>query len=442
MRLLSSELKKHIGKKATIAGWIYTIRSLGNILFVLVRDQKGLIQVVVTEKDMAKKIAKLQPETVVEIEGNVADAEGKTELGVEIKNPQIKVISPVNKPLPVIISKKEITAHLDSILDYRPITLRHPKIRAIFNVQASILKAFADSMRKQGFIEFRSPVLIPTPSESGANLFEVKYFDGKAYLAQSPQLYKQIMVGVFERVFTITPVFRAEKHTTTRHLMELTQLDGEIAFIKDYNDILHVVETTVRDIVEYIREHNSKDLELWNAPLPKLPKNSGPFPRIKVKDALAIIEKRIGKSSKRKELDLDPEDEREIGKWALEEFRSDFVWLLNFKKNKNFYTQNDPENPNESLSFDLEFRGMELLSGTQRIHRYNELLKRIKEEGLTEKNYEQYLMAFKYGMPPEGGFSFGLERMTMQILMLKNIREACLFPSDLVRIAGTRRKKL
>lgn len=439
-RILSTEAKKHIGEKVTIAGWIHSIRSLGKMMFIIVRDQKGIIQVVLTKRETIKQLAKIQPETVVEITGKVEDAKGKTEIGVELKDPQIKIISPVTEPLPVIISKKEIAAKLNTILDYRPITLRHPKIRAIFNIQASILKAFSDSMRKQGFIEFRSPVLISSPSESGAEVFEVKYFDGKAYLAQSPQLYKQIMAGVFEKVFTITPVFRAEKHTTTRHLMEITQLDGEMTFIKDYNDVLNVVETTVKDILEYVKKNNEEDLKLWNKTLPKLPDKKGPFPKVKVKEVLKIIEKRIGKSSKREELDIDPEDEREIGKWALEKFGSDFVWVLNFKKNKNFYTLNNPNDPDESLSFDLVCRGLEVLSGTHRIHKYEELINRLKEQGLNEKNYEQYLMAFKYGMPPQGGFSFGLERMTMQILGLKNIRSATLFPSDLNRVAGVRRR--
>uniref|UniRef100_A0A7C5YVX7 Aspartate--tRNA ligase n=1 Tax=candidate division CPR3 bacterium TaxID=2268181 RepID=A0A7C5YVX7_UNCC3 len=435
-RVLSSELEKQLGKIVTVAGWIYSIRNLGNIMFVILRDCKGLIQVVITEKETIDLISKVQPETVVKASGVVTKTEGKSQFDIEIKNAKIKLISPVKDPLPVIISKKEIDAQLDTILDYRPLTLRHPKIRAIFNIQASILKAFADSMRKQGFVEFRSPVLMGVPSETGADVFEVKYFQKKAYLAQSPQLYKQIMVGVFERVFTITPVFRAEKHNTTRHLMELTQLDGEVGFIKDYNDILDIVENTVRHIVKYIKENNKEDLELLDVDIPRLPK--GKFPRVKVKEALKIIEKITGKSASRKEIDLDPEDEREIGKWALKKFNSDFIWLIGFKKDKNFYTWNNPEDPDESLSFDLEFRGLEVLSGTHRIHDYDKLLECMKKHGLSKDNYNQYLMAFKYGMPPEGGFSFGLERLTKQFLNLKNIREATLFPSDLTRISGQR----
>ena len=437
-RIISTDLKKHIGKKVIIAGWIHNIRELGKITFVLVRDRGGIIQVVITDKKLMKKVSKYLPETVVKIEGTVADAEGKTDLGAELQAETIEIISPVTEPTPVTLSHKDIDAKLETILDHRPITLRHPKQKAIFKVQAGILQAFAESMRKQGFTEFRNPVLMGAPSESGASVFEVKYFDDKAYLCQSPQLYKQMMVGVFEKVFTVTPVFRAEKHTTTRHLMEITQLDGEMAFIDSYDDVLDVCEQVITDILSHLKKNHSEDLKLWDATLPKVPK--GGIPQIKVKEALEIIEKRLGKKAKGRELDLDPEDEREIGKWCLEEHDSDFVWLLNYKSNKNFYTWDSPDDEDESLSYDLVCRGLEWLSGTHRIHEYDALHERFKKQGLKEEHFEHYLETFKYGMPPEAGFSFGLERMTQQIFGFKNIREATLFPSDLVRIAGARRK--
>lgn len=436
-RILSTDLKEHIGKEVKIAGWIHAIRELSSKLaFVLVRDRGGMVQVVVTDEKQVKELREVQPETVIAVSGKVADASGKTELGVEIQEPKLEFISKVTEPTPITLSKKELDANLETILDYRGISIRHPKVQAIFKVQAEILKAFQGSMDRQGFTQFRSPVLMGTPSESGADLFEVEYFDTKAYLAQSPQLYKQIMVGAFERAYTVTPVFRAEPHSTTRHIMECTQLDGEMAFIDSYQDIIAVVETVVRDVLKALEEQCKEELKLCGAELPKLPE--GAFPQIKVAEALKLIEKRTKKSAKRDELDLQPDDEREIGNWALEEHGSDFVWLLNFKKDKNFYTWNDPKNKDESLSFDLECRGLEWLSGTHRIHDYIALVERMKKQGLSLDNYEHYLQAFKYGMPPEGGFSLGLERMTMQILGLANVREATLFPSDLTRIAGKR----
>lgn len=439
-RVLNSELKDNIGKTVVIAGWIHAVRELsGKLAFVLVRDRTGMAQVVVTDEKLVKELREVQPESVIKVTGKVADASGKTALGVELQEPKIEFVSRVTEPTPITMYKKELDANLETILDNRGVSVRHPKIQAIFKVQASILKAFQEAMDKLGFTQFRSPVLMGVPSESGADLFEVKYFDTKAYLAQSPQLYKQIMVGAFERAYTVTPVFRAEKHSTTRHILECTQLDGEMGFIDSYQDIITVVETVVRDLLGYLHKTNAADLELCGATLPKLP--NGAFPQIKIKEALKLIEKRTKKSSKRAELDLDPEDEREIGKWALVEHGSDFVWLVGFKKDKNFYTWNNPDNKDESLSFDLECRGLEWLSGTHRIHDYAALSERMKTSGLSLDNYEPYLQAFKYGMPPEGGFSLGLERMTMQILGLANIREATLFPSDLTRIAGKRIKQ-
>lgn len=436
-RVLSGKLKEHLGKSVEIAGWIHATRELSaKLVFVLVRDREGITQVVVTDEKLVKELREVQPESVVKVAGTVADATGKTALGVELINPKFEYVVRVTKPTPITLYKKELDAAIETVLDHRGVSVRHPKVQAIFRVQAGILKAFRASMDTLGFTEFRTPVLMGVPSESGADLFEVKYFDSKAYLAQSPQLYKQIMVGAFERAYTVTPVFRAEKHSTTRHILECTQLDGEMGFIDSYQDIVTVVETVVRDILGYLQKANSADLELCGATLPKLPE--GAFPQIKVKEALKLIEKRTKKSAQRAELDLDPEDEREIGKWALEEHKSDFVWLLNFKKDKNFYTWNDPDQKDESLSFDLECRGLEWLSGTHRIHDYAALVERMKTNGLSLDNYEHYLQAFEYGMPPEGGFSFGLERMTMQILELANVREATLFPSDLTRIAGKR----
>ena len=342
----------------------------------------------------------------------------------------------VTEPWPVEVNKKEIEANLDTVLDYRALTLRNQKVQAIFKVQAGILKAFRESMEKQGFSEFVSPILMGAPSESGADVFEVKYFENKAYLAQSPQVYKQIMLGVFERAFTVSKVFRAEKHNTSRHLMEITQLDGEMGFISDYDEVLQVVEQTVKDIFEFLHANYSRELKLWGVKLPKLPE--GRFPKVKVKEALKIIEKRLDKNAKRDELDVDPEDEREIAKWAFEKYGSEVLWLLNFKKDKNFYTWNNPDDKDESLSYDLVCRGLEWLSGTHRIHKYDVLLERFLKQGLKPQHYEHYLQAFKYGIPSEAGFSFGLERMTQQIFKLENIREATLFPSDLKRIAGAK----
>lgn len=437
-RIISSELSTHVGETVRVEGWLHVVREMGKLGFLVLRDRGGLVQIVVDNRESLKELSSLQPGSVIRVVGAVQQTEA-TDIGVEVISPVIDVLVPITEVPPVVYGKKSIDVNIDTELDYRPVVLRNIKKAAIFKVQALILQKFAESLRSQGFTEFRSPVLMSAPSESGASVFEVNYFDGKAYLAQSPQVYKQIMVTAFERAFCVGPVFRAEKHNTTRHIMELTQMDAEMGFIDSYDEAMEVAEKVIRDIVTAVTAQYAEALSLYGVEAPKLPE--GRFPKIKVKDALTLIEKRIGKSAEREELDLDPEDERELSKWALEEHHSDFVWAINFKSNKNFYTWDNPEDATESLSFDLEFRGLEMLSGTHRIHDYKKLHERFMAQGLTEAYYEHYFQAFKYGMPSEAGFSFGLERLTMKLFDLQNIREATLFPSDLKRIAGANRVK-
>lgn len=430
-RILINELKTRVGEEIILAGWMHRFRNLGKVAFIVLRDRTGMVQCVLNPNEI-EIVKDLQVESVLKITGKVVETPKGD--AVEIQATKIEILAPVKDLIPVEINKDEIDAHMETVIDHRPVTLRHAKQKAIFKIQAGILQSFRNAMIDEDFVEFRSPVLMGAPSESGASVFEVKYYEDKAFLAQSPQVYKQIMAGIFEKAFTVIPVFRAEKHNTTRHLMEITQMDGEMCFVEDYDEALIVIENIVRKILNHLEKNYSEELELWKAELPKIP--AGRFPKIKIKEALQIIEERTGRSAKREELDLDPEDEREIAKWAVEKFDSDFLWLLNFKSNKNFYTRNNPEDKDESLSFDLECRGLEWLSGTHRINDYEILLENMKLQGLTLQHYEHYLEAFKYGVPSEVGFSLGLERMTMQILQLKNIREATLFPSDLDRIAG------
>lgn len=432
-RVISNKVADFVNQKIKLQGWLHNFRDIGKIAFLILRDRGGVIQTVVENKDLINKLSVLQIGAVLTVYGEVKENKGK----FEIINPEIDVDVEIKKAAPVDISKETINADIDTLLDHRPVVLRHQKYAAIFKVQAKILEVFANTMRELGFTEFRNPLLIGSPSESGASVFEVNYFDGNAYLAQSPQIYKQIMVGVFERAFTVSTVFRAEKHNTSRHIMELTQMDGEMGFIESYDEVLDVVETVVRRIITTIDSDFKNELQMWGATVPKLPE--GNFPRLKVKEALKIIEERTGRSAQREELDLDPEDEREICRYILEKYNSDFMWLLNFKKDKNFYTWNNPEDADESLSFDLECRGLEWLSGTHRIHKYDKLKERLLNQGLKEEHYEHYLQAFEFGMPSEAGFSFGLERLTQQIFGFSNIREATLFPTDLKRIAGAKR---
>lgn len=430
-RTLARECKERIGKKVLLKGWMHQLRELGKINFLILRDRSGLIQVVLEDQGEIKKLKGLYVGTVLEIEGMIKETT-QTDLGVEVGEPSLKVISPVTEPPSVEYNKDDVQAELPTILDNRPITIRNEKLAAVFRVQATILRAFRESMSQQDFTEFRNPVLIGSPSESGADVFEVKYFDRKAYLCQSPQLYKQIMLGAFERVFTVTPVFRAEKHHTSRHLTELTQMDGEMAFIESMDDVHQVVENFIRHVFHVIEEEHVQELALWGVSLPKLPE--GRFPKIKVKEGLEIIKKRTGKSADRK-LDFEPEDERELGKWVQEEHGTDLLWVTHYYKNKNFYTWNDEESPEESLSYDLLCRGIEWLSGTVRIEDYQEIIANIRKQKLNPDHFKGYLDAFRYGIPPEAGFSLGLERLTQKIFDFDNIRMATLFPRDVERLS-------
>ena len=430
-------LKNEIGKDIILQGWMHNLRILGKIAFLFLRDGSGIVQLVIEDKSLIDKIKDCQIGSILEVSGKVKEA--KTNLGVEIVASNIEILNKITEISNLDISKKDLNANLDTILDNRSISLRQEKHRAIFTLQSVILEVFREFLRKENFHEFVSPVLMGAPSESGADVFEVKYFNHKAYLAQSPQIYKQIMVGVFERVFTISKVFRAEKHNTSRHIMEITQMDAEMGFIDDYFDVMNVAEGFVKFLIDKLGQGNKYKaiFDLFEVDIPTI---SSKIPIIKVKEALKLIEKRTGKSAKREELDVDPDDEKEVSKWAKEKFNSDFVWLINFKKDKNFYTYNDRKYPDESLSYDLLFRGLEVLSGTHRIENYDLLIRRMKKQGLNLDNYEQYLLAFKYGMPKHGGFSFGLERLTQKFLGLSNIRYATLFPSDLKRLASSRIK--
>lgn len=440
-RKLISEIKaeKYLSKKVLIAGYIKKIRNIGKVAFIVLNDRSGSIQCVLDSKEKISKIKSLQLESVISLLGcTVKTPNGKD---YEFLVSDIEIISKVETPTPVELSKPTLDAHLDTILDNRSITLRHERSKAIFKIQATILYSFSNTLRNLGFTEFRSPVLIGVPSESGASVFTVEYYDNKAYLAQSPQLYKQIMVGVFERVFCISPVFRAERHNTSRHIMEMTQLDAELGFIEDYNEIMEIIQEIVLNFIKDVGTLNKQELSLLNLELPIVPKDNK-IPKLKVKEVLEIIEKETGKSAERDELDLEPEDERVICEYVKKNLKSDFLLVLNYKKDKNFYTWNDKSNPDESLSYDLLFKGIEVLSGTYRIHDKKVLLERMQKQGLTINNYKQYLDVFEYGMPQHGGFSFGLERLTMKFCNLDNIKEATLFPSDLDRIASTKIKDI
>lgn len=431
-RTLITDLLSLVGKKILIAGYVQTKRDHGKITFVDVVDRSGTVQVVGSNDNFRQ----LSPYDVVEIEGNVNNrpesmANEKIPTGkIEIKAEKLQTLSKAQE-LPFDMNMQTLDLELPTLLDFRGLTLRHNKIKAIFKVQEAVIDEFRQSLKRRDFTEFQSPVIIPQGAEGGAEVFEVKYFDYKAYLAQSPQFYKQILVPVFERVFTVNKTLRAEPSVTTRHLTEVTTLDAEFGYIDSWQELMDMAEDVIKDIFKRVEKDCTRELELLEATIPKVPAK---IPRIKLAEAQQIIFERTKRDS-RKEVDLAPEDEREICKWSLDEHKSDLIFITHYPTSKRpFYTHEDPEDPKHTLSFDLLGRGTEWLTGGQRINDLDTLIKKAKERNVDLAKSELYLQAFKYGMPPEGGFSFGSERITMHILNLKNVREASLFPRDMERV--------
>jgi len=324
-----------------------------------------------------------------------------------------------------------LNVELPTLLDWRALSLRHPKVKAIFKVQETIIQGFREVLKQDGFTEIQAPTIVPTATEGGAEIFKIKYYDKDAFLAQSPQLYKQIMVGVFERVFTLAHAYRAEPSVTTRHLSEYLSLDVEMGFVESFQEIMEEVERVVRYIFQKLNKERIVELKLFSATTPPLPVK---IPQLKMREAQQIIFERTGRDN-REEPDLEPEDEKEICRYALGKYGSELIFITHYPtKKRPFYTFPDPQDPEYTCSFDLLGRGLEWVTGGQRINDYQQLLENVKKRGNKPADFELYLQAFRFGMPPEGGFAIGAERVTMQILGLNNLREASLFPRDMERI--------
>jgi len=429
-RILSKDLHRYVGQHVRLAGWLHLIRRRGKINFLHLRDGWGITQVVIESEETLELIRGLLPESVLEVDG-ILVAEPQAHGGIEIHDPKITVISPVRESLPFPINKPVLKAHLDTFLDHAAIGLRHPLKRAPFRLAAGIMAAFRSNLEQKGFVEITTPKIVGTATESGADVFAIDYLGQKAYLAQSPQFYKQIMVGIFERVYEVGPVFRAEPHATARHLNEYISLDAEFGFIKDHTTVMGLLNEVIQGILIYLKTHYGDELSLIDV---NLPNASTTFPSIYFPDAQQLIFDRFGEDCK-EEVDLAPQHERWLGEWAKEEYESDFIFVTGYPMAKRpFYTHPNPADPRYSNSFDLLFRGVELVTGGQRLHRYEDYVAALQKDGLPLETFEGYLEAFRYGMTQHGGFAIGLERFLMQLLGLKNLREATLFPRDLKRL--------
>jgi len=432
-RIHTTEASAYIGRRIRLSGWLHTVRRLGGVSFIVLRDGWGIIQAVTeSEADLAPLLTKnLQAETVIALEGVIVE-ESQAPGGVELHQPRLEIITPVTEAFPIPLHKRKIKADMPTILDHAVVVNRHPARRAIFRLAAGAMAGFRNALNEQGFAEIQTPKIVASATEGGANVFQLDYFGRPAYLAQSPQFYKQIMVGVFERVFEIGPVFRAEPHDTTRHSNEYVSLDAEFGFIEDHFSVMAMLQEALAGIFATWQSQYTVELEKLNLTLPHLPAR---IPHIHFAESQELILQRHGVDA-RGEPDLSPQDERWLGAWAQEEHNSDFLFVTGYPmKKRPFYTHPDPQQPEFSNSFDLLFRGTELVTGGQRLHRYQDYLAALSAADLPTEPFESYLEAFRYGMPPHGGFAIGLERLLMQLLGAPNLRLTTLFPRDLTRLA-------
>jgi len=429
-RVLTNELSKHVGERVRLMGWLHRLRKMGGVNFLLLRDRAGVAQAVLDQDSLAP-LDGLLVETVLNITGRVIEST-QAMGGFELVDCAIEVISPVQHATLFALYKDKIRATLPTFLDHAVVGHRAPERRAVLKLSAGVMEGFRSTLRAHEFTEIQTPKLVASATESGANVFPVDYFGRTAYLAQSPQFYKQIMVGVFERVFEVGPVFRAEPHSTTRHLNEYVSLDVEFGFIKDHFDVMDMLSIVLRGILDYLREHCRAELELLDVDMPLLPQS---IPWIYFPKAQEMLHEKYGVTDAIGEPDLAPEHERLLGEWAKTTYNSDFLFVTGYPMAKRpFYTHPDPTDARYSNAFDLLFRGMELVSGGQRLHRYDDYLQAAQRFKYALEPFENYLEAFKFGMPPHGGFAIGLERFLTQMLDLDNVRMASLFPRDINRL--------
>jgi nondiscriminating aspartyl-tRNA synthetase len=427
-RCFSTDLVAAAGAPVRIAGWLHHQRRLAAVTFALVRDARGIAQVVVHDDDLRARVGDMPPETVVVVDGTAVRSAQAPE-GVEIHEPRFRVLSTPTVPAPFELRRPTLNAQLPTLLDNAALAQRHPRHQATTRMAAASVGGFRSALDALGFTEIHTPKIVGSATETGAHVFAVDYFGRRAFLAQSPQFYKQIMVGALERVYEVGPVFRAEPHDTARHLAQYTSLDAELGFIEDHTDVMAVLRQALRGMVETIEARCGRDVALVGVELPVVPDD---IPCVDFTDAQQMIEKATARRVVG-EPDLSPSDERWIGDWARREHGTDFVFVVGYPMTKRpFYTHPDPERPGFTRSFDLLFGGVELVTGGQRLHRHDDYVAALAGTDLAP--LDGYLAAFRHGMPPHGGFAIGLERWMARITGADNIRTVTLFPRDITRL--------
>jgi nondiscriminating aspartyl-tRNA synthetase len=432
-RVLSAELPAHIGERVTIAGWLHRRRQLKSVTFLVIRDRAGLAQVVLPSGTAGARLpaGDATEETVLQVQGLVV-ANPQAPGGAELTEPVLTRLSGLAQPPPFDLYRPDLTATLPTILDHAPTTLRHPQLRAGFQIGAASAAGFRAALDRAGFTEIFTPKIVGSATEGGADVFSIDYFGRPAFLAQSPQFYKQAMVGVFERVYEIGPVFRAEPHDTARHLAQYTSLDAELGFITDHFEVMAVCRDAVAGMVDSVRERASPAMQLLSATLPEVPAE---IPYLHFSDAMAHISAATGEDVS-DEPDLAPAHERWLSQWAEREYGSELLFVTGYPlHSKPFYTHPDPERPRSSYGFDLLFRGSEIVTGGQRLHRHADYIEALASRGIDPAPFGGFLQVFEHGMPPHGGFAIGLERWTARLTGAANLRQVTAFPRDLHRLS-------
>ena len=418
-----------IGTEVRVNGAIHTIRDMGTVAFIILRKREGLVQCVYEEGVSKFNLKDVKEADTVEVSGMLERSE-KAPNGIEIRLGELKILSEPAEPMPLPISKWKLNTSLEAKLNYRPISLRNIRERAKFRIQEGIVRGFRDFLYQEGFTEIHTPKIGAKSAEGGANLFRLEYFHRPAILQQSTQFYKQMMVGVFDRVFETAPVFRAEKHNTKRHLNEYTSLDFEMGYIDGFEDIMAMETGFLQYTMALLEKEYARELKILDIKVPKTKE----IPAVRFDEIKRLVAEKYDRKIKNP-FDLEPEEEMLISRYAKEEWDADFVFVTHYpSKKRPFYAMDDPADSTYTLSFDLLFRGMEITTGGQRIHDYHELLAKMEKRGMTDEGMEQYLSAFKHGMPPHGGLGIGMERLTMKMMNEDNVRETTLFPRDLSRL--------
>lgn len=437
-RIFIKDLSSKVGEEVIVAGWVNVRRDQGKMVFFDMRDMTGVVQCITLPNhvEAIEQAKDIRLEWVLKITGLVNKRpernikEGVLNGDIELEILNIEVLSQA-EPLPFDMSLDGYNLELTTELDNRALVFRQAKVQAVFKVQETVIDSFREFMKQNMFFEFQAPSMVPATAEGGAEVFQLNYFDKKAFLSQSPQLYKQIVMSAFERCFSVNKVFRAEPSSTTRHLTEVVSLDAEMGFIDSWTDVRDMAEETVRHILKQVESKNAEHLKLLGVELPTMIEKT---PTLSLREVQQKIFEKFGRDV-RGEKDTNPQDEREISEIIKEETGSDFVFIYGYPtRQKPFYVYPNPAEPEYNEGMDLICRGVEWLSGGRRINDHKQLMEHVKIWNMDPNKVKMFLEAFKYGVPPEGGFAFGAERITMQLLNLKNIREACMFPRDMNRI--------